>query len=177
MGARRAASPATRSPEAPVLHHETSVLNDLDSRPRQGLRSFRMGDSQLEPHDTRLRSKDVRHVRWNVARTMFRLESGRTPVVKRKQFDCGIQLGNDVLDDFMRANVEGSATGQVTFTSFKTLAFYIDCSGGVSPTGLGTPGEVATLDEAKQQIKALTSRIAELQSELCKLNKSTCRPD
>jgi murein DD-endopeptidase MepM/ murein hydrolase activator NlpD len=104
-------------------------------------------------------------VRWNLARTMFRLESGRTPVVGRKQFDCGIQLGNDVLADFMRANVEGSATGQVTFTSFKTLAAYINCGAG-GPTGPGTAGEVATLDQAKQQIKNLTSQVAQLQQNL-----------
>jgi hypothetical protein len=108
----------------------------------------------------------VPDVRWNLARTMFRLESGRTPVVSRKQFDCGIQLGNDVLSDFMRANVEGSATPPVTFTSFKTLASYINCGGAGTATGPSAPGEVATLDQAKQRIKDLTSRLADLQQSL-----------
>lgn len=99
-------------------------------------------------------------VRWNVARTMFRLESGRTPVVSRKQFDCGIQLGFDVLADFKRANVETSSTGQVTFQAFKTLASYINCSGPVAS------GDVANLDQAKQQIRDLTSRVTELQQNL-----------
>lgn len=103
-------------------------------------------------------------VRWNLARTMFRLESGRTPVVTRKQFECGIQLGNDVLADFMRAKVETSTTGQVTFTSFKTLSSYVNC--GSAGTPAAPPGEVATLDQARQQIKDLTSRVAELQQGL-----------
>jgi hypothetical protein len=106
-------------------------------------------------------------VRWNLARTMFRLESGRTPVVTRRQFDCGIQLGNDVLTDFTRAKVESSATGQVTFTSFKTLSSYVNCGSAGTPAGPGTlAGEVASLDQARQQIKELTARIAEVQQGL-----------
>jgi len=106
-------------------------------------------------------------VRWNLARTMFRLESGRTPVVSRKQFDCGIQLGNDVLADFTRAKVESSTTGQVTFTSFKALSSYVNCGSAGTPAGPGIPaGEVATLDKARQQIKELTARVAELQQGL-----------
>ncbi|MGR9438394.1 peptidoglycan DD-metalloendopeptidase family protein (plasmid) [Rhizobium leguminosarum] len=108
----------------------------------------------------------VPDVRWNLARTMFRLESGRAPVVSRKQFDCGIQLGNDVLVDFMRANVEGSATPPVNFTSFKTLASYINCGGTGSSTNPSTSEEVETLDQAKDQIRDLTSRIVELQQSL-----------
>jgi hypothetical protein len=54
-------------------------------------------------------------VRWNLGRTMFRLESGRTPVVSRKQFECGIILGSDVTSDFTRAergnNLTADAAG------------------------------------------------------------------
>jgi len=72
------------------------------------------GRTMTERDQLDLSSSDVR---WNLARTMFRLESGRTPVVSRKQFDCGIQLGSDVSLDFQHANVETSLT-QVSFQAF-----------------------------------------------------------
>jgi len=105
-------------------------------------------------------------VRWNLARTMFRLESGRTPVVGRKQFDCGIQLGTDVSADFKSANVETSSTGQVAFQAFKTLASYINCGTAGGPIGPGPSGDVANLEQTKQQIRDLTSRVTELQQSL-----------
>lgn len=107
-------------------------------------------------------------VRWNLARTMFRLESGRTPVVVRKQFECGVALGNDVLSDFTRAGVETSAPGPVTFQTFKGLLFYVrDCSGPVEPTNPSAPADVlAKLEQASQQIQALTTRVAGLQQDV-----------
>jgi hypothetical protein len=107
-------------------------------------------------------------VRWNLARTMFRLESGRTPIINRKQFDCGIQLGTDVLTDFLRSNVENNSTSEVTFTSFRGLASYIICSSSSSsgPAVPAAPGDIANLEQAKQQIRNLTSRLAELQQSL-----------
>jgi hypothetical protein len=101
---------------------------------------------------------------------MFRLESGNPPVVSRKQFDCGIQLGFDVSADFKRANVEGSSTTEVAFQSFKGLPSYIDCSVG-GPTGPSTPGDVTTLEQAKLQIGDLTARVTELQQKLADRNQ------
>jgi hypothetical protein len=54
----------------------------------------------------------------------------------------------------------------VTFTSFKQLPFYVTCSGGVGPIVTGPTGDVTTLDQAKQQIKELTARVADLQQSL-----------
>jgi hypothetical protein len=111
-------------------------------------------------------------VRWNLGRTMFRLESGRTPVVSRKQFECGVILGNDVGSDFTRAGVETGSTAAVRFEAFRGLEFYINtCTGlgpivapGPDPTpGTGDLAEaLAKLVLANQQIQVLDGRVNEL---------------
>jgi murein DD-endopeptidase MepM/ murein hydrolase activator NlpD len=108
------------------------------------------------------------NARWNLARTMFRLESGRTPVVSRKQFECGVKLGTDVADDFAHAGVEASSASPVNFVTFQGLKFYIDtCT--VPDTVTNPPPAAGTLAEAlmklataNQQIQVLNQRVTEL---------------
>jgi hypothetical protein len=95
--------------------------------PYMAFASEYFGRVVAESEALELSSSDAR---WNLGRTMFRLESGRTPVVNRKQFDCGIALGNDVNSDFTRAGVEEGSATPVKFESFKGLKFYIEnCTG------------------------------------------------
>jgi murein DD-endopeptidase MepM/ murein hydrolase activator NlpD len=106
------------------------------------------------------------NARWNLARTMFRLESGRTPVVTRKQFECGIDLGNDIAADFARAGVEGGAASPVTFQSFKGLEFYTNTCTGPGPIPIPIPVDLADalrkLADANQQLQALDERVTQL---------------
>lgn len=126
-----------------------------------------------------LRDNDVR---WNVARIMFRLESGRAPVISAKQFACGVTLGADVAADFDRANVEGGDSIPIRTTAFKGLEFYIkQCTGsggpviaepGSEPPGSAAGGACSTAEAAVgwqrerlqllSTVDSLKSRIAEL---------------
>jgi Peptidase family M23 len=72
-------------------------------------------------------------VRWNLGRTMFRLESGRTPVISRKQFECGMTLGSDVDSDLTHAGVETGSATPVRFEAFKGLEFYTNTCTGPGP--------------------------------------------
>ena len=113
--------------------------------------------------------------RWNLARTMFRLESGNEPLISRKQFDCGIEFGSDVHTDFTAASVESSASGPITLAVFKGLEHYTNvCSGGDT-------GPVTPIDE-NQTIAELTQKLAEarlanvkLQAQLNAANERTRR--
>jgi hypothetical protein len=119
-----------------------------------------------------LRSRDAR---WGLARTMFRLESGRAPVVTRKQFECGTQLGSDVGADFDQAGVETGATRPVSFTTFKGLQYYSkDCSGGAvasqpseqkPPSTQNVDNVTSMLAEIKQQLALAELTIAKLRRE------------
>jgi hypothetical protein len=87
-------------------------------------------------------------------------------VVSRRQFECGVRLGNDVLSDFARAGVETGASTAVAFQSFKGLTFYggDGCTVPGETTNPGGPADaLAKLEQANQQIQALTARAAELQ--------------
>jgi len=119
-----------------------------------------------------LRSSDAR---WGLARTMFRLESGRAPVVTRKQFECGIQLGTDVGTDFDQAGVETGGNRPVSFRTFKGLPTYTkDCSGGAvasqppvqkPPTDPNIDNVASMLAETKRQLALAELTIAKLRRE------------
>jgi murein DD-endopeptidase MepM/ murein hydrolase activator NlpD len=111
-------------------------------------------------------------VRFNLGRTMFRLESGRTPVVNRKQFDCGVALGNDVDSDFRSAGVEDGSANPVRFDKFKGLQFYIDTCPG--PGTVTNPADAeAQLAAANQQIQALKAQIVALQGQIAQLTSAS----
>jgi hypothetical protein len=99
---------------------------------------------------------------------MFRLESGRTPVVSRKQFECGVKLGTDVADDFARAGVEAGSASPVNFVTFQGLKFYIDtCTAPESvtnpPPAAGTLADaLVKLATANQQLQVLDQRVKDL---------------
>jgi hypothetical protein len=79
--------------------------------------------------------------RWNLARTMFRLESGNPPVVSRIQFDCGVQFGNDLSADYAVAGVETGAAAPIAFTTFKGLEHYANtCAGQTAAAEVSTGG-------------------------------------
>jgi hypothetical protein len=89
--------------------------------------------------------------RWNLARTMFRLESGRPPVIKRKPFDCGIAFGSDIHADFTKARVEAGSSANIEFAAFKGLEHYTNiCAAQAAGTDVAavepdaTPGSGGT---------------------------------
>ncbi|MDX2259350.1 MAG: hypothetical protein NW205_10600, partial [Hyphomicrobiaceae bacterium] len=84
----------------------------------------RVGDDEPLPLDDP-------ETRWNMGRMLLRLESGRDPVISRKQFDCGVAYGTDVMADFDRADVEAGGSTPIALTAFKGGAHYtVTCAGG-----------------------------------------------
>jgi hypothetical protein len=112
--------------------------------------------------------------RWNLARTMFRLESGRTPVISRKQFRCGVRLGADVITDFDRAGAETDLSRPVSFTAFKGMSSYVErCETVPETDGPTEPGTGdATIAEIRQQLKLSQSKVGDLKTKLANLQTS-----
>lgn len=106
--------------------------------------------------------------RWNLARTMFRLESGREPVISRKQFECGIALGLDVNADFQTAGIEKNPQVKAVFSKTRGLAYYIDeCgkSGDQPPPSTPSTAVDGPIAELNRKLEIATSQISVLMRE------------
>ena len=112
--------------------------------------------------------------RWNLARTMFRLESGNPPVVSRNQFDCGIQFGSELATDYAMAGVETGSLLGIEFKTFKGLEHYTNTCAGqattaeVSTGGVAPPGGSAGTT-APPATETATTGLADLQLKLSNL--------
>jgi hypothetical protein len=110
--------------------------------------------------------------RWKLAQTMFHHESGFPTVVTDKVFGCGVDFGSDVARDFDRAGVEINANSEITYQSFKGLAYYTQtCLGAAFPPRQGevllkpinpTPPPISSdVAELRKQLSALVADLSQ----------------
>ncbi|MAI48927.1 MAG: hypothetical protein CMB79_24480 [Filomicrobium sp.] len=114
--------------------------------------------------------------RWNLARTVFRLESGRKPIMKRRAFECGLEFGSDVIADFDAAGVERGANDPIKFVRFKGIEFYAkDCLAISEQQSAHAEAESTStaarteLAVAEAMIAAQQERIEQLTADLAQL--------
>ncbi len=122
--------------------------------------------------------------RWSLARTQFRLESGRNVLISRRSFDCGIRFGNDVMADFDAVGVGKGAGKPIHHIRFKGLKYYAyDCLDAVSNPGLNAhenrdpernPTDMAA---AEAMITAQQERIEQLVADVAKLRAELALKD
>ena len=115
--------------------------------------------------------------RWNLARTLFRLESGREPVMSRRTFECGVEFGDDIISDFDAAGVERGATDPIKFVRFKGEEYYAtDCLSiseeipfPLAEVDRAPVAQQSNLAAAEAMIVAQRERIKQLTADLAKL--------
>ncbi|MEM7751072.1 MAG: hypothetical protein AAF346_22660, partial [Pseudomonadota bacterium] len=118
--------------------------------------------------------------RWSLARTQFRLESGRHVVTSRQSFECGIRFGNDIIADFDAAGVGQGIGKPIKYVRFKGLKFYAhDCLGVTTSSDMTTQtnrkrqtqhvdwtAAEAMITAQQERIEQLTADVAKLRAEI-----------